>query len=785
MIKKITLNLIGKLCMLAVIMMSGSFSASADEDLGSLELNTVYSCPSFKYVRASFTPEATGTYRINYSGSDRFAIYSDADLTIAAETGTNDWVYKSETVEGLDIMGYEVRNFEAGVTYYFGGQVGTGLFIMNSNACFVITAASSAVVLDSTVPVENSTVSVGTTEKVDFVFNMSVNVESATISSGSVSETFSYSTDADCKVRVYANCVSVLFKEILLDWLTEGKIAGDDEFTVTLNGVTSSDGSSTFGEDGKVSVKFIAAPLPAQLVSTTNTPDQMDTLYSYYLEGDEKGTITLTFDQDLLVAEDDYPVAVWGAGNKESEDGDYYEETIPCKVEGKTLIVNLQNKLRNQAAMELSMEYTYVQLDVKNIKSADGNYVYSEGSGKLGSFNYMYDLEYLNYDIASDFTPASGTIKTGDEIEIWIRGEQYLQYDGVTFKFTENGEDKEIEVGMDSITRTDDSSEAGAAILTLVVPEFVADTDSKVEVYLTNMLCADGVDHSADVKATYSHEKTIETGEFTISPSESEYLTSLKVFYLTYEGKAEIAAPKSFSLYDADKNEVADTESIYKTTSEDGMTTFYVELGSEITTPGTYTLEIPEGYFLLEDEVESEALVFTYTVEEAVEVGELTIEPAEDAELTSLKTFYLTYSGEKMDFGETAVKITLYDENHNVVSTVERAIGIVENEEDLMDFGFVARIYELVLDNEITAAGTYTLEIPAGYFLYECKVPNEAVAFTFTIKDVSVESINVVEEYDVYSIDGKLLKSDADAEYLKTLDEGIYIVNGKKIYLHK
>ena len=146
--KKITFAMLSKLMMLT-LMVCSAFSVSAqDVDLGAMTLNTVYDCPVFKSVKGSFTPETDGVYKINYSSSDRFGIFTDAEMTIPYENG-GDWAYYSETIEGMKSMGYETWNFVGGTTYYLGGGFGEGLFIMNSNAQLVITTSSSEISLNS------------------------------------------------------------------------------------------------------------------------------------------------------------------------------------------------------------------------------------------------------------------------------------------------------------------------------------------------------------------------------------------------------------------------------------------------------------------------------------------------------------------------------------------------------------------------------------------------------------------------------------------------------------
>lgn len=499
MMKKFTLSLFLLVFMLAGVGMANA----ANTDLGQLELNKVYSCPSFNYVTASFCPETTGVYKINYSSSDRFAIYTDAELTTAYSNG-GEWAYQSEVVETMNSMGYETWNFEAGVTYYFGGSVGSGLFIMNSNAQFVITASSNEIEVSSVTPAEQSTISTGNTAQIDIAFNCYVGVESATVEVAGQTETFNYSDAADSKVRVYGNTVSVILKEYLQSLYDTEVITGGEQIKLTLNGLCrANDNSVLYGEDGKLTLLFKTADKPATLVSTVNTPDQMAALKTYYFEDDASGSISLTFNRQLLNDKNDLPTAVWGIGNKESETGDYYEEIIPCVVDGNTVTVNLQDKLRNTSTMDLSMDYTMVQLDIKNVKSADGQYVYSEGSGKLGSFNYMYDLEYVQTKVVAEFTPSKGEIAEDDEIEIWIMGDNDLRYEGIAFQCGES------EIVVTEFTKNTDPDDVKASIITLKVPALEAENGDEVTVTLKNVKAADGLDHSKDVKATYTYKKEV------------------------------------------------------------------------------------------------------------------------------------------------------------------------------------------------------------------------------------------------------------------------------------
>ena len=88
--------------------------------------------------------------------------------------------------------------------------------------------------------------------------------------------------------------------------------------------------------------------------------------------------------------------------------------------------------------------------------------------------------------------------------------------------------------------------------------------------------------------------------------------------------------------------------------------------------------------------------------------------------------------------------------------------------------------------NEYTEAGTYVLEIPEGAISNDdTKKVNPALSYTYTIAEnpgVGVETVETAEALrgDVYTTAGVLVLRNADAEAVKTLERGIYIINGRK-----
>ena len=793
--KKITFAMLSKLMMLT-LMVCSAFSVSAqDVDLGAMTLNTVYDCPVFKSVKGSFTPETDGVYKINYSSSDRFGIFTDAEMTIPYENG-GDWAYYSETVEGMKSMGYETWNFVGGTTYYLGGGFGEGLFIMNSNAQLVITTSSSEISLNSVTPAEGSTISTGGTAQIDVAFNCSVLVESATISAGGQTETLIHSETDASQVRTYGNTVSILLKDLLQSWYDSGVISGGEALTVTLNGIRNMSATDVvYGENGSLTLNYIVGEQPAVLVSSINTPDQMSSLKSFYFDDDAAGTISLTFSRRLLNDANDMPFATWGIGNKESETGDYYEERLPITVDGNSVIINLQGKLRDLAAMGLSTQYTDVQIDIKNVKTADGDYVYTEGSGSLGSFNYLYKMEYIVCDIVAEFAPSKGTIKAGDNLEIWIMGESNLRYDGVAFTY---GENTTVVKDFEKIQDPDDSK---ASILNVTVPKLVdaqgneIATETSVQVTLSNVKAADGYDHSTDVKATYAYEAgkaddNVKGLPVSISPASGSTVKELQTIIFEfspadYPNTMDYDSSKNPVLYNAAGEAVAEGHMGFADAAT--YMSLYVTFEAPITEAGVYTLDVPAGAMReygwgVANPMQCPAMTLTYTIGNAEPQYTINVTPApsDNVALESISEFTVTFEGvEKIDFSTEAwyAYVQLLDASGNPIQ----------------DFGAECEkisevAYKATLMDTPTELGTYRLTIPENAIIVLDNAgvsgPNKEATFDYNVTYASVEDIIAeATSFDVYTLNGVCVLRNASAEDVKLLDKGVYIINGRKVAL--
>ena len=203
------------------------------------------------------------------------------------------------------------------------------------------------------------------------------------------------------------------------------------------------------------------------------------------------------------------------------------------------------------------------------------------------------------------------------------------------------------------------------------------------------------------------------------SPKKAEAIETIKI---TFNSEAE----GEFNPYEMSKfmkfkqgNSVASGISNYVVNGAE----LTVTLSQKVSTPGEYTLVIPEGLITRasDDKPFSGELAFTITAPEAIVVK--SVSPSED--VYSLKTIELTLNKEVVAVENAAATIELRDAENVVVATATCAVE--------------GKVLTLTLDNEITTPGEYTIVIPEGV------VVGAAIGDAF-----SAEVAITVEEFDVY-----------------------------------
>ena len=196
----------------------------------------------------------------------------------------------------------------------------------------------------------------------------------------------------------------------------------------------------------------------------------------------------------------------------------------------------------------------------------------------------------------------------------------------------------------------------------------------------------------------------------------------------------------------------------------------------EYTENGTYTFEAPEGFFVDGSGNALPAVTFTYTIGNGggAVTSDWKTDPADGSTVTSLKTIHV-WNTTVSEMACGSGKITVKRDGVELEKISDTSFGVDWN--------------ELIISTsvEYTEDGTYTFEVPEGFFLDGSGNALPAVTFTYYIGEAAgIDNINADADgkVNVYSLDGKTVKMNATNDELKSL-RGIYIINGKKVIRRK
>lgn len=199
-----------------------------------------------------------------------------------------------------------------------------------------------------------------------------------------------------------------------------------------------------------------------------------------------------------------------------------------------------------------------------------------------------------------------------------------------------------------------------------------------------------------------------------------------------------------------------------------------------LTEPGTYTIIVPAGAFLVGNQFDAKKtkrMEINLTIKggdeptpPATDKPALKLDP-EEGNVPQLTTIHITFTG----YSEVGVG--------GGKATIAKDGGAAENLPDAeYDWdGDLNMIYQ-PMGRTITDEGTYVISFPAGYFICDGK---NGPAFTLTYTIGTADSIakllgvNANEPLTVYTLDGKQLPT----AKLHSLKAGIYVINGKKVVL--
>lgn len=496
------------LCLLFVGLDAKAVRSSALEDLDiALEVGKTYQYEEFQTVYVTYYAAENGILRLeNYSPYGSFLCQTNGRYV---DTST-------ETLQNA-VNGVLEVEVQKGATYYF------YQWMMNAGSFTSSFKTADEVVVNmlSVYPEEGSVLASESASLVSFTFNNPILIDNATVSSGTLSET----VDVNITLDSYASLDAL---PVLTDWLKNEKVKVGDELTITLNNVRyAKDQKIIYGEDGTLSVTYKIAAKALEMIQVKGASLESYTDFlSYYIPSDPNSKIVLTFDGPLAKDGENAPVATLSFGNIEKDE--YYQEYLPVSVDGNSVIVDLSGKLRRAKDMIPTLAIPDVlktlSICVSNMKSEDGQFVVSTQPGAVGSMTFMFNLVDVTANVASDFTPATGSSLTGvGNLEIWIQNDASLIYEGVRFDYVSGGVNKSTIVMNDKIDKVEDATDKTAMVLTVPVPRMIADEGSEVKVSLSALTAVDGLDHSQDVIATYQ------------APVYSQEDTELKILSCNFE----------------------------------------------------------------------------------------------------------------------------------------------------------------------------------------------------------------------------------------------------------
>ena len=457
---------------------------SSAVDFGKMALDKEYQVAGdFNDYKGYFVAEKTGTLTATASFGCLLLPYTDPECLQAA-------AYNHIYLDNGESFSLDV---EAGKTYYLflGFSMSDGNFKLSMDT-------DKSIKLLSSTPANGSVFDVSEGGIVSVQFNNQVNVASVMISCNQ--------TMTEIPYNVQGTDVAIDIKNRIFGLMENGNLKEGDQFAIILDGITSLyDENVIYGEDGSLVLTYQLGKLPVTLDSTVNVEN--NPFLSYWSKDNEKGIIKLIFNGELMSHEQRAKsgVASITYGELESESSEYYSENVPYTIQGKELTIDLTGKLRRAKDMVASASvYPTINIKVKDIRSADGRYAYFPGKGGLGSYSFDMAYQEVKAEPVADFVPSDGSTLDGqDFIEIWVLDYKTIQHDGVMFSFETDGKMHQVVV-TDFEVKADTENE-GAYLLKVKVPEEVknANRQTDVKVSFSNLQCIDGLDHSADLTATY------------------------------------------------------------------------------------------------------------------------------------------------------------------------------------------------------------------------------------------------------------------------------------------
>ena len=421
--------------MLTLMVLAG-FSAHAQSDWKTLELNTLYDENNIFGVdnKYKFTPESDGTLFL-WAQEAQPEVYSETDASgtdVNYETLVSSFSYESATIQGVTFGKKVTAQVVAGKTYYIVSGKG---FSKNKKFIAVMESITELKLVESTQPLgEMFNITDDRDGQAELKFNLPV-----TSDQWAYLKVGNYPTkkeDGKIEVRTGNNTdlLIVNLKDSLTKWKEEGLYKPNDPVTLTLTGVkTRGENPFIYGTDGTLVLNWLA-PGDLHKATVTKFPDPF---LSYWLPDDERGIMVIETDAPLMKMEDGQTAVVsmqMGSGDlADAWEGQLTSDKIT--IDGNKLYVDFTGERRTLEDLGLKMKWTSINIKVNYIKLADGTMVFNPSAGNYGSVALTCTYKEYKSDVVAEFTPANDAVLTGNSFEVYFSDKDAFSFGAVEIAY--------------------------------------------------------------------------------------------------------------------------------------------------------------------------------------------------------------------------------------------------------------------------------------------------------------------------------------------------------------
>lgn len=286
-------------------------------------------------------------------------------------------------------------------------------------------------------------------------------------------------------------------------------------------------------------------------------------------------------------------------------------------------------------------------------------------------------------------------------------------------------------------------------------------------------------------------EITPAEGVITELPGFSLHCYGLEIAYDNWEEEITLFLPSGEVVY-VDRNMMAPIEDPNAMNWWDPYLGLTYEFDHPFTQPGEYTLYVPDGTLEIAagwDYIPVPAFKVVWTIEGTANTSVYVL-PDPKEELAELAWFSInSYNDENLepnyDNWELAATLTYPDGEGMLIRNYQ--FEPVNADPSDWNSAYISQVY--TFKEPLTAKGAYKLEIPAGFFNLGWDfdvVEVDAITVVWTVGDnVGVSGAFAETEFNVFTVDGKVVLTNGTAAQLDELGAGLYIINGKKVMLRK